>query len=41
VRFGFIDTKMAKSKIRPMTIPPDRATEAMLDGIERGPKPIC
>ncbi len=37
VRFGFVDTKMAKSKIRPMMITTDRATEVMLDVIKRGP----
>ena len=37
VRFGFVDTKMAKSKIRPMMITTDRATKVMLDVIKRGP----
>ena len=37
VRFGFVDTKMAKSKIRPMMITTDRATEVMLDVIKHGP----
>jgi NAD(P)-dependent dehydrogenase (short-subunit alcohol dehydrogenase family) len=37
VRFGFVDTKMAKSKIRPMMITTDRAAEVMLDVIKHGP----
>jgi len=37
VRFGFVDTKMAKAKLRPMMITTDRATEVMLSVIKHGP----
>ena len=37
VRFGFVDTKMAKAQVRPMMITPDRAAEVICEVIERGP----
>lgn len=37
VRLGFVDTKMAKSPVRPMMITADRAAEIILDVIRRGP----
>jgi len=37
VRFGFVDTKMAKAKVRPMMISPERAAEVISGVIERGP----
>jgi NAD(P)-dependent dehydrogenase (short-subunit alcohol dehydrogenase family) len=37
VRFGFVDTKMAKAKLRPMMISPDRAAAVILDVIKHGP----
>jgi NAD(P)-dependent dehydrogenase (short-subunit alcohol dehydrogenase family) len=37
VRFGFVDTKMAKAKLRPMMITTDRATEVILSVIKHGP----
>lgn len=37
VRFGFVDTKMAKSNIRPMMISTEQAAGVMLDVIKRGP----
>jgi short-subunit dehydrogenase len=37
VRFGFVETKMAKAKRRPMMITPDRAAEVLLGVIQRGP----
>jgi short-subunit dehydrogenase len=37
VRFGFVETKMAKAKKRPMMITPDRAAEVLLGVIRRGP----
>jgi NAD(P)-dependent dehydrogenase (short-subunit alcohol dehydrogenase family) len=37
VRLGFVDTKMAKSPIRPMMISADRAAEIVADVIARGP----
>ncbi len=37
VRLGFVDTKMAKAKLRPMMITADRAAEVILDVIKRGP----
>lgn len=37
VRFGFVDTKMAKSNVRPMMISPDRAAEVILDVIKHAP----
>jgi NAD(P)-dependent dehydrogenase (short-subunit alcohol dehydrogenase family) len=37
VRLGFVDTKMAKSPVRPMMITADRAAEIVLDVIKRGP----
>jgi short-subunit dehydrogenase len=37
VRLGFVDTKMAKFKFRPMIITPERAAELIQDVIERGP----
>jgi short-subunit dehydrogenase len=37
VRFGFVDTKMAKARLRPMMITPDRAAEVLLGVIRRGP----
>ena len=37
VRLGFVDTKMAKSPVRPMMISADRAAEIIVDVIRRGP----
>ena len=37
VRFGFVDTKMAKANVRPMMITPDRAAEVVCEVIEHGP----
>ena len=37
VRFGFVDTKMAKASVRPMMISPDRAAEVILGVIKHGP----
>ena len=37
VRLGFVDTKMAKSPVRPMMISADRAADIVVDVIERGP----
>ena len=37
VRFGFVDTKMAKAKVRPMMITPDRAAQVILEVIKDGP----
>lgn len=37
VRFGFVDTKMAKSDIRPFMISPERAAEHILRCLERRP----
>ncbi len=37
VRFGFVDTKMAKAKVRPMIITPDRAAQVILEVIKDGP----
>jgi NAD(P)-dependent dehydrogenase (short-subunit alcohol dehydrogenase family) len=36
VRFGFVETKMAKAKNRPLMITPDRAAEVLLGVIRRG-----
>lgn len=37
VRLGFVDTKMAKSPVKPMMISADRAAEIVQDVIGRGP----
>ena len=37
VRFGFVDTKMAKAKLRPLMITADRAAEVLLGVIRHGP----
>ena len=37
VRLGFVDTKMAKSPVRPMMISADRAADIVIDVIARGP----
>jgi len=37
VRFGFVDTKMAKAKLRPLMIRADRAAEVLLGVIRHGP----
>jgi len=37
VRFGFVDTKMAKAKVRPMVITPDRAAQVIIEVIKDGP----
>lgn len=37
VRIGFVDTKMAKSPVRPMMISADRAAEIIIDVIQHGP----
>ena len=37
VRFGFVDTKMAKSKVKPFMMPVDRAVRHLLTCIERKP----
>jgi NAD(P)-dependent dehydrogenase (short-subunit alcohol dehydrogenase family) len=37
VRLGFVDTKMAKSPVRPMMISADRAADIIIDVIQRGP----
>lgn len=37
VRFGFVDTKMAKSKVRPMMISVERAVDVLMTCIETRP----
>jgi hypothetical protein len=37
VRFGFVDTKMAKSKVRPMMISVERAVDLLMTCIETKP----
>ncbi len=37
VRFGFVDTKMAKSKVKPMMISPTRAADVVMRCLERKP----
>ncbi|MCX6843134.1 MAG: SDR family NAD(P)-dependent oxidoreductase [candidate division WOR-3 bacterium] len=37
VRFGFVDTKMAKSEVKPFMMPVDRAVRHLLTCIERKP----
>jgi short-subunit dehydrogenase len=37
VRFGFVDTKMAKGSHKPLMMTPERAAEHLLDCIERRP----
>jgi hypothetical protein len=37
VRFGFVDTKMAKAKLRPLMITADRAADVLLGVIRHGP----
>jgi len=37
VRFGFVDTKMAKAKVRPMMITSERAAEVIIEVIKHGP----
>ncbi|MEY4509714.1 MAG: hypothetical protein RLZZ450_1836 [Pseudomonadota bacterium] len=37
VRFGFVDTKMAKSKVRPLMISVDRAVDLLMSCIETKP----
>lgn len=37
VRFGFVDTKMAKGKVKPFMMPADRAVRHLLACIERKP----
>jgi short-subunit dehydrogenase len=37
VRFGFVDTKMAKGKVKPFMMPVDRAVRHLLACIERRP----
>jgi NAD(P)-dependent dehydrogenase (short-subunit alcohol dehydrogenase family) len=38
VRFGFVDTKMAKSRVRPFMIKVDRAVDVLMDVMARGPQ---
>lgn len=38
VRFGFVDTKMAKSEVRPFMITPEAAAKRVLRCIERRPR---
>ncbi len=37
VRFGFVDTKMAKSPVRPLMISVERAVDVLMRCIERRP----
>ena len=37
LRFGFVDTKLAKSRIRPFMITTDRAVEVILECLRRRP----
>ena len=37
IRFGFVDTKMAKAPVRPMMISPDQAVDVIVKVMDRGP----
>ncbi|MER7169648.1 SDR family NAD(P)-dependent oxidoreductase [Micromonospora sp. NPDC000207] len=37
VRFGFVDTKMAKGPVRPLMLPVDRAVEILMDCVRTRP----
>lgn len=40
VRFGFVDTKMAKSPVRPMMVPPGRAADVLVRCLRTRPAQI-